>query len=119
VEIIVKQDFSEADVKKADLIRSEFRKSKATSNVTNVLDDADSYRTVILCDDHVRAFAHPRVLSKYGYRQMTDFPFIRGNCNYCGLFTNCQVFSHESVFNDVWRTRDEQRRDAATATIVR
>ncbi len=119
MEIIVKNEYSEAEVKKADFARAEFRPSKATSKVTNVLDNADSYRTVLLCDQHVRDFAHPRVLSKYGYRHMTDFPFVRGNCDYCGLFDNCQVFSHESVFNDVWRTKDEQRRDAATATIVR
>lgn len=118
-EIIVKQEYTEQDAKQADLARAEFRKSEFTSKASNVLDMADSYRTVLLCADHVRAFAHPAVLRQYGYRQMTDFPYVMGNCDYCQVHERCQVFSHESVFADVWKTREERRRDAATSVVVR
>lgn len=118
VEIIVKQNFTEEDAKKADLARAEYRRSASTSRVSNVLDTADSYRTVLLCDDHVKQFAQPSVLSKYGYRQMVDYPFVMGNCDYCGIPDRCQVFSHESVFKDVWKTKEERRRDYATSTVV-
>lgn len=103
MDIIVKQDFTAADAKKADVTRAEFRKSAATSKASNVLDMADTKRTVILCDEHVRKFASPKVLLKYGYRQMQRFPYVMGNCDYCQVHERCQVFSHESVFNDVWR----------------
>jgi hypothetical protein len=118
-EIIVKQDFTEQDAKDADLARAEFRKSESTSKVSNVLDMADTYRTVLLCSDHVRAFAHPAVLRQYGYRQMVDFPFVMGNCDYCGIHERCQVFSHESVFKDVWKTKEDRQRELATSVVVR
>lgn len=103
MDIIVKQDFSAADVKKADVARAEYRKSAATSKASNVLDMADTKSTVLLCSDHVRQFASPAVLRKYGYRQMKRFPYVQGTCDYCGVPDRCQVFSHESVFNDVWK----------------
>ena len=117
--IIVKQDFTAQDAEKADLKRAEYHRQASTSRASNVLDTADSYRTMILCEDHVRKFAHPSVLRKYQYRQMVDYPYVMGNCDYCGLWDKCQVFSHESVFSDVWKTKDERRREISTATIVR
>lgn len=103
MDIIVKQDFTAADAKKADVTRAEFRKSAATSKASNVLDMADTKKTVILCRDHVRDFATPAVLSKYGYRQMKRFPYVMGNCDYCGVHERCSVFSHLSVFDEVWK----------------
>lgn len=118
-EIIVKHEYTEKDAQQADVARAEFRKSEFTSKASNVLDMADTYRTVLLCEDHVRAFAHPEVLRKYGYRQMVDFPYVMGNCDYCGVHVRCQVFSHESVFSDVWKTKEERQRDLATSVVVR
>lgn len=103
MDIIVKQDFTAADAKKADVARAEFRKSSATSKASNVLEMADTQKTVLLCDDDAGKFATPAVLSKYGYRRMTRFPYALGNCDYCGSHSKCQVFSHLSVFDDVWK----------------
>lgn len=102
-EIIVKKDFSEQDIQQAKLAAAAYRKSKATSSVSNVLDMADTKKTVILCSDHVQKFATPSVLRKYGYRQMRRFPYVYGNCDYCEKHERCQVFSHVSVFKDVWQ----------------
>lgn len=119
VEIIVKKDFSEQDVKQAKLAAAAYRKPQPTSQVSNVLDMADTKKTVVLCADHVRKFATPQVLSQYGYRWMRDYPYVMGNCDYCGLHTKCQVFSHESVYADVWKSKAERRRDHATSIVVR
>ena len=119
MDILVKQDFSETDAKKADLARSAYRKSSATSKVSNVLDSADLRKTVCLCEDHVRAFASPEVLSRYGYRKLERFPYCMADCDYCGIFDKCQVFTHESIFADVWKTRDERRREISTSVVVR
>lgn len=119
MEIIVKQDFSENDAKRADLARSAYRKSSATSKASNVLDTADLRKTVCLCEDHVRQFAHPSVLSKYGYRKFDAYTHCMADCDYCGIFDKCQVFTHESIFSEVWKTRDERRREISTSTVVK
>lgn len=118
-EIIVKKDFSAAEEKKARLDAARFRKSKYTTAVSNVMDVADLGNTVLLCADHVKKFATPAVLSKYGYRKVDDYPYVMGNCDYCGLHDKCRVFSHESVFGDVWKTKDEKRREISSSTVVR
>lgn len=116
--ILVKKDFSPADVRKAELARAEFRASKATSSVSNVLDMADTGKTVLLCDDHTRQFATPQVLSKYGYRRHEDYPRVKGNCDYCKLFGDCALFQHESVFGEVLKTKAQRRADYEYAAIV-
>ena len=117
MDIIVKQDFSANDAKKADLKRAQHRLTG--SRVDGVLNAADTKTTVLLCDDHVRAFAQPSVLRKYGYRQFTEYPYVLGNCDYCQVHGRCQVFTHESIFKDVWKTKEDRRADLLNATIVR
>jgi hypothetical protein len=119
VEIIVKKDFSENDIKRAALGGSAYRKQASTSRASNVLDMADLRKTVCLCEDHTRQFASPSVLSKYGYRKFDAYSHCMADCDYCGIFDKCQVFTHESIFSDVWKTRDERRREVATSTVVR
>lgn len=116
--IIVKKDWKPSDEKKADLARAAFRPSKATSGVSNVLDMADLGKTVVLCEDHVRQFATPKVLRKYGYRQMVDYPHVMGNCDHCKVFGKSQMFMRTDVFSEVWRTKEQRRRDYEYSTIV-
>lgn len=117
--ILVKKDFSSADVKKANLAAAEFRPSKATSKVSNVLNMADLGMTVMLCDDHTRQFATPQVLSKYNYRRHDDYPRVMGDCDYCGLRGTCSLFQHLSVFGQVLKTKAQRRADIEYAAIVR
>lgn len=116
-DILVRKDYSKEDLKRADLARAEFRPSKATTRVSNLLDQADLGKTVLLCEDHVRQFATPAVLSKYGYRHMTDYPFVIGNCDYCKVPGHMQMFMREDLFAEVWRTKEQQRRDREYAAI--
>lgn len=119
MDIIVKQDFTESDVKKAGVAASAYRKSPATSRASAVLDMADTRKTVALCPDHDKQFATPAVLSQYGYREMPRFPYAMADCDYCGEFTKCRVFSHESVFSDVWSTKEDRRRELESSMRVR
>lgn len=118
MDIHVKRDFSEQDVKSASVAAAAHRKSPATSRASAVLDMADTRKTVALCPDHDRQFATPEVLSKYGYREMPRFPYAMADCDYCGEFTRCRVFSHESVFADVWKTKEDRRREIETSIRV-
>lgn len=119
MEIIVKKDFSAAEEKKARLAAAKFKKSKFTSAASNVLNVADLGNTVLLCSDHVKQFATPSVLRRYGYRQVDDYPYVMGNCDYCQLHERCTMFIHESLFAQVWRTKEQRRRDHEYAAIVR
>ena len=116
MEIIVKKDFSVSDIKQARLKAAEFKRAKATSGATNVLDFADLRSTVILCDDHERAFrAHAR---RDGYYRQKEYPYVMGNCDYCKIFGRSQLFIHETHLKQVWVTREQDRLDRQYATIV-
>lgn len=126
MDIVVKKDFTEADAKQADLKRSEFRKSQATSNVSNLLGAADAGATVLLCEDHVAKFAKPEVLSKYGYRKADAvptalglYPFVLSRCDYCQADTRCTMFIHESIYAQAWMTTEQRKRDHEYAAICR
>ena len=116
--IIVKQNFTEKDIREAKIAASVYRPSQATSRVANLSDQVDLGKAVILCDEHVRQFASPQVLRRYGYRQMTDYPHVMGNCDYCKVFGQSQLYMREDVFAESWRTKEQKRTDMEYATIV-
>ncbi len=102
MDIWVVKQFTENQIKKARLWAAEFRKPKATSKVSNVLNCADAGTTVMLCDEHVRQFATPKVLSKYGYRQADGLhQYVRGKCDYCQAEARCSLFIHLTLYDQV------------------
>jgi hypothetical protein len=114
VDIHVKHTFSEQDEKLARLKASLFKHSNAASSASNVLDHADLGHALTLCDPHWRKLD----VKKHGYFRQTDYPFVMANCDACKLFCPCQLFIHETVLAQVWRTKEQQRRDREYATIV-
>lgn len=116
MDIIVKKDFSVADIREARLKAAEYKRPKATSAASNVLDFADLKKTVVLCSDHFRAFRS--TARKNDYYEQREYPFVMGNCDYCKAFGRSQMFIHESVLKLVWNTRDQERRDREYATVV-
>lgn len=116
MEIIVKKDFTATDIREARLKAAAFKRSKATSAATNVLDFADLKKTVVLCNDHFRAFRS--TARKNDYYEQREYPFVMGNCDYCQVFGQSQMFIHESVLKQVWNTREQERRDREYATVV-
>ena len=126
MDIVVKKDFSPSEEKQARLAAARFRKSKSTSFVSNVLNVADAGNTVLLCSDHVKQFATPAVLRKYGYRQadavptsLGMYPYVMGNCDYCQVHTRCTMFIHLNLYEKVWRTTEQRRRDYEYGAICR
>lgn len=115
--IIVKKDFSPQEEKRAALKASQFRPSNRASQASKVLDFADLGKTVLLCFDHARKFDR-RAQMKYGYYMQKEYPYVMANCDACGIFGMSHCFIHESVLKEVWRTREQDRRDREYATIV-
>jgi hypothetical protein len=112
VDILVKHGYSDTDIKRAKLKAALFDPKGSAASV--VLDYADLGKAITLCETHHRKFD----ARKYGYYRQKDYPFVMANCDGCKLFCQCQLFIHESVLKDVWRTREQQRRDREYATIV-
>lgn len=117
MEIIVKKDFTVADIKQARAKAAEFRKSRATSAASNVLNMADLGKTVVLCEDHTKQFATPAVLSKYNYRRSEAYPQVVAHCDYCQINGPCALFEHLSVYAQVLRTRAQRRADYEYSTL--
>lgn len=115
--IIVKKDFSPQEERRAAIKATEFRPSKAASQADKVLDFADCQKAVMLCFDHARKFDR-RTQMKYGYYMQKEYPHVVANCDACGAFGMSHLFIHETVLKEVWRTRDQARRDREYATIV-
>ena len=114
--IIVKKDYSKQDILQASLKAAEFKPAKATSGVTNVIDQACLRKTIILCDDHYKTFKS--FAKRDGYYQQREYPYVMGNCDYCKVFGRSQLFIHETLLPDVWLTKDQDRKDRKNATIV-
>jgi hypothetical protein len=112
VDILVRHGYSDEDIKRAKLKAALFNSSGSAASV--VLDYADLGKAITLCDLHFRKFD----ARKYGYYRQKDYPFVMANCDACKLFGPSQLFIHESVLKDVWRTKEQQRRDREYATVV-
>ena len=114
--IIVKQNFSAADEKAAALKASEFRKSRATSEVSSLLNVIDLKQSLILCDDHARKFnakAH-----HYRVHFSKKFSRVIGNCDVCQQHTLGQFFVHEEQWAADKRREEQDRARLEYATIV-
>jgi hypothetical protein len=116
MEIIVRQNFTAADAKKADLTRAEFRKSKATSEVSNLLNLIDLKRSIILCDTHARKLN----AKAHNYKRHPNRQFFRvcGNCDVCQQHTLGVFLIHESEWVEAAKQEEKWRRAREYATIV-
>ena len=113
MDIWVVKQFTENQIKRARLWAAQYVKPKATSQVSNLLNCADAGTTVLLCEDHVRQFATPAVLSKYGYRKAeAPYAAVMGNCDYCQVEARCTMFIHLSLYAQVIRTKEQRRASA-------
>ena len=116
MDIIVKKDFTVADIREAREKAAAFRKSKHTSAASNVLNFLDQKKAVVLCEPHAKKFAPDA--RTHGYYRQREYPYVNGDCDCCGMFGRAQLFLHEDLLNQAWATREKQRRDREYATIV-
>lgn len=113
MDIIVRQDFTAADVKKAELDASEFRKGKSTSAASNVLNLTDLKKSVVLCDSHARKFN-----GKHPYRMHPEHQRVIGRCDYCQVWGNGFFFLDEASWLEAVKAMEKYRRNLEYATVV-
>lgn len=116
MDILVRQGFTDADAKKADLTRAEWRKGRFTSDVTNLLNHIDCKRSIILCDEHARKF-NGRV---HQYKRHPNRSLYRviGNCDVCQQRTLGLFFVHESEWLVAMKQEEKWKRAREYATLV-
>jgi hypothetical protein len=113
VEILVKRDFTQADVRAARLAASEFKKSKATSGADNVLNMTDLKKSVILCDSHAR-----KLHRKHGYRLHPEHSNVIGRCDVCQRYGAARLFLNEADWLVAMKALEKFKRAIEYATIV-
>lgn len=116
MDILVRRGFTQADAKRADLSRAEYRKSKATSEVSNLLNHIDCKRSIILCDEHARKFNG----KAHGYKRHPNKSLYRvmGNCDVCQQRTTGLFFVHESEWIVAAKQEEKWKRAVEYATMV-
>mgnify|MGYP003394121010 CR=1 FL=1 len=93
MEILVRQNFTPSQIRRAELKRDEFRPNRYTSGCANLDDMIELGKAVILCDAHSRKFS-PK---KARYRAHPDKKMRRvvGNCDVCKCFGLSFLFLNE------------------------
>jgi hypothetical protein len=114
VDILVTQGFTEVDAKKADLKRAEYRKSRATSEVSNLLNFVDLKKSVVLCESHVRRFN----LKSHGYRLHPTYSRVNGMCDVCQQLGPGRMFQPEAEWLETMKRLEQIKRDREYASIV-
>jgi len=113
VEILVRQDFTPAEVKQARLAASEYRKKQATSGAENVLNLTDLKKSVVLCDSHAR-----KLHKKHGYRLHPEIPRVLGRCDVCQAYGPGRFFVDEATWLESRKSMEKYRRALEYGRIV-
>lgn len=113
VDFLVKRDFTPADVKKARLEGSEYRKKRATSGASNLLNMTDLKKSVFLCDSHARAFH-----GKHGYRPHPEHPRVIGRCDVCQMFGPAIFYLSEAEWLEAMKAKEKFRAAREYGSIV-
>lgn len=93
MEILVRQDFSPQEIKRAEVARDEFKRNRFTTGSAHLDDLVTLGKAVILCDPHARKFNAKT--SKYERHPAPNLRKVWGNCDLCNtpglntLFVNC------------------------------
>ena len=104
VDFLVKRDFTAADVRKARLEGSEYRKKRATSGAENVLNMAELKQAVILCDSHAR-----KLHQKHGYRLHPEHSNVIGRCDVCQMYGASRLFVDEKTWLEAMKAKEKFR----------
>lgn len=115
MEILVRQNFTEADRKKAEIDASEYRKSKAASGASNLLDLTDLKKSVVLCDSHARKFGHRK---GFPYRLHPEHSRVIGRCDVCQAWGPGRFFLNEPDWLQAVKALEKWRRGLEYAAIV-
>lgn len=92
-DILVRHQYSQKQIDRAETKASEFRPTRYTSGVANLDDMVALGKAVILCSDHVRKFS-PKA-AKYCLHPDKRLRKVLGNCDICKQFGNSTLFLNE------------------------
>ena len=82
--ILVRKDYTAAEIKRAELKRVEFRPNRYTSGSANLDDMIALRKAVILCDQHARKFKPKAV--HYEPHPAPNLRRVQGNCDVCKYY---------------------------------
>lgn len=116
MEILVRQNYSPDQVRKADVKRAEFRRNRYTSGSAHLDDMIELQKAIVLCDSHALKF-RPRA-AHYELHPAKNMRRVQGNCDVCQTFGAATLFLHESQAVDERRKYDNYRRCSEYAHVV-
>ena len=116
MDILVRQDYTPAQVRQAQLKSMEFRRNRYTSGCANLDDQVSLGKAVILCDTHARRFS----TKSARYRAHPDQKLQRviGCCDFCKTFGLSHLFLNEKDALDEQRKIEKFKRALEYAHIV-
>ena len=115
--ILVRKDYTAAEIKRAQLARDEFRPNRYTSGSANLDDMIALRKAVILCDSHARKFK-PRA-AHYELHPAKNMRRVQGNCDVCKMYGLASLFLHESLALDERRKWERYRIALEYGTLYR
>lgn len=119
VEILVRQNYSPQEIKRAAVARSEFRRNRFTSGSAHLDDLITLGKAIVLCDSHARKF-WPRAARAAKYERHPDHNLRRviGNCDVCNTpgLASLFVCGHDAVEHR--RNWEKAKRDMEYSTFV-
>lgn len=93
MEILVRQDFTPSQIRRAEAARDEFRPNRYTSGSANLDDMIQLGKAVILCSDHTRKFS-PKA-ARYQAHPAKNMRQVIGNCDVCRVLGLSFLFLNE------------------------
>ena len=107
MDILVRQDYTDGQVKRAAVKASEFRRNPYTTGSAHLDDMITLRKAIILCDQHALKFK-----SRAAHYELHPSPSLRrvqGKCDMCQTFRPGALFLHESQALDERRKSELYR----------
>lgn len=93
MEILIRREYSQRQVDRAETRRAEFRPNRYTSGSANLDDMVELKKAVVLCDSHTRKFS-PKA-ARYRAHPDKHLRKVLGNCDVCKQFGLSFLFLNE------------------------
>ena len=108
MEILVRQDYTPAQVDRAKTKAAEFRRNRYTSGSAHLDDMITLGKAIILCDLHARKFK-PK-LARYSLHPAENMRRVQGNCDWCKMFGFATFYLPEKLAMDERKKVEKYRR---------
>lgn len=116
MDILVRQERTPGEIKRAEVKASEFRRNRYTSGSAHLDDMIALRKAIILCDQHAIKFK-PRA-AHYELHPSPSMRRVQGKCDVCQVFQPGALFLHESQAIDERRKYELYKRAAEYGAIA-